>query len=169
MLKRSATPGLVAIGCTIPVSSWWFIQLTGLIDIHSQAIGDVSIQAMHAILILQFLSVCLFCSYWAGESHDRSSRQPALVQIAPSVVATVLPAWPLLAMLSIAGGISASQIIMAEASLFTAGLAVALIARAMHNLNLNTEINRLLPSVLGLASATLFWLFRTDWFDWVGL
>jgi hypothetical protein len=39
----------------------------------------------------------------------------------------------------------------------------------MHNLNLNTEINRLLPSVLGLASATLFWLFRTDWFDWVGL
>jgi hypothetical protein len=169
MLKRSATPGLIAIGCTIPVSSWWFIQLTGLIDSYSQAIGDISVQAIHTMLILQFLSVCLFCSYWAAEPYDQSSRRPALLQIAPSVVATVLPAWPLLAMLSIAGGLSAGQVIMAEASLFFAGLAVALIARAIHKLLLSTEINRLLTSVLGLASATLFWVFRTDWFDWAGL
>ena len=53
--------------------------------------------------------------------------------------------------------------------LFFAGLAVALIARAMLELRLSTEINRLLTSVLGLASATLFWVFRTDWFDWAGL
>lgn len=169
MWKIAATPGLVAIGCMIPVGSWWFAQLTGLVKIHSPTIGDVSVQAIQAMLILQLLSVCLFSPHWAAGAYERSPQQPACVHIGTSVIAAILPAWPLLAILALASGVSASQTAMGEASLLAAGFALALFARAFQNQRISAEISRLSLGILGLVTATLAWLFRLEWFDWLGL
>ena len=167
--KIAATPGLVAIGCMIPVSGWWIIQLSGHLEKHSPAIGNVSLQAILAILLLQFLSVSLFSPYWAAESHEQSPHRFAFVQTGVSVISSVLPAWPLLAMLSLASGVSASIFGKAEAVVLATGITIALIARSFQELNFRPEITRLSQSFLGLVAATLVWVFRFDWFHWIGL
>ena len=167
--KIAATPGLIAIGCMIPVSVWWFMQLSGHLEKHSPAIGNVSLQAIQAILILQLLSVSLFSPHWAAASHAQSLRRFAFVPTGIAVISSVLPAWPLLAMLSLASGVSAIKFGKAEAVVLASGITIALIARSFQELNLGAEATRLSQSLLGLVAATLVWVFRFDWFHWIGL
>ena len=169
MWNIMATPGLVAIGCLIPVSSWWIIQLSGHLEKLSPATGNVSLQAIQAILILQLLSVSLFSPHWAVESHQQSPHRFAFVQTGVAVISSVLPAWPLLAMLSLASGVSASKFGKAEAVVLATGVTIAMVARSFQELNFGAELTRLSQSFLGLVAATLVWVFRFDWFRWIGL
>ena len=169
MWKIAATPAVIAIGCLIPVSSWWFIQVYGLLGTVSSAISIVSLQALQIMLLVQFLSVSLFSPHWAVESYEQSPQRIAFVRAGASIVSSVLPAWPLLAMLSLASAVSASEIANAEAMVLVTGLSVALVARAFQGLRLGAEITRLSQSFLGLVAATLVWVFRLDWFHWIGL
>ncbi len=169
MWNIAATPGLVAIGCLIPVSSWWFMQVSGLSQTTGPAIADVNLQAIHAVLLLQLLTVSLFSPHWAAASHDQSSQRIAAVRIGASVISSVLPAWPLLAMLSLASEVSAGEFVTAEAVVLATGFSVALIARAFQSLSFSAEITRLSQAFLGLVVATLVWVFRFDWFHWIGL
>ncbi len=169
MWKLTATPGVIAIGCLIPVSSWWFLQVYGLLGTVSSAISIVSLQASQIMLLVQFLSVSLFSPHWAVESQEQLPQRYTFFRVGASVVSSVLPAWPLLAMLSLAGAASAYEIATAEAMVFITGLSVALIAQALHSLRFGAEITRLSQTFLGLVAATLVWEFRLDWFHWIGL
>ena len=82
----TATPGLVAIACLVPVSSWWFMQIVGL---PGPAINNASLQAVQAILLLQFLCAGLFSPQWTTESSGRISSGLNIVGACGSVGAFV--------------------------------------------------------------------------------
>ncbi len=169
MWKIAATPAVISIGCLIPVSSWWFIQLSGLLGTVSPAIGNISLLALQALLLVQFLVVSLFSPQWAVESNEQSSQRFAFIRVGGSVISSILPAWPLLAMLSLATAVSATELATAEAMVLTAGISVAFIAHLFQYLGLGAEVTRLSQIFLGLTAATLVWVFRLDWFHWIGL
>ena len=168
MWKVAATPGLIAIGCMLPVSIWWFIQASMLLATHSPAVSDVSLQAIHAMLLVQFLSVSLFSPHWQGESNEQSP-QITFARMGTSVMSFVLPSLPLLAMLSLASGVTTGKIARAESSILVTGLCIAVIARVVPRLSLGAEFSRQLQYFLGLVAAMLVWVFRHDWFHWIGL
>ncbi len=169
MWNIAVTPSLVAVGCLIPVSGWWIIQLSGHLEKFSPATGAVSMQAIQAILLLQLLSVSLFSPHWVTESHQKSPHRVSFGQTGVSIISSILPAWPFLAMLSLASGIPASKFGKAEALVLATGLTIALIARSFQNLNVSAEVTRLSQSFLGLVAASLIWVFRIDWFEWIVL
>jgi len=162
--KIAVTPGLVAVGCLIPVSSWWFMQIDGL---PAAGIDNASLQAVQAILLLQFLSVCLFSPQWAANSQ--SAQRFAFVEAGASVAAFVVPAWPLLAMLALASEVSAGEFAVAEAAVLITGILIASISQGIEHLALGKETTRLSQILLGLVAATLVWVFRPEWFHWIGL
>ncbi len=133
------------------------------------ATADVSVLAIQAILLLQLLSISLFSPYWVTESHEKSPHRVSFVKTGVSIFSSILPAWPFLAMLSLASGIPASKFGKAEALVLATGLTIALIARSFQNMNVSAEVTRLSQSFLGLAAASLIWAFRIDWFEWIVL
>ena len=169
MWKLAATPSVIAIGCLLPVSSWWFMQLSSLLGTNSPAIGNISLQALQALLLVQLVVVSLFSPQWAVESNEQSTQRFAFVRVAASVISSVLPAWPLLAMLSLATAVSATELATAEAMVLTTGFSVAFIAHVFQGLGLGAEVTRLSQIFLGLVAATVVWVFRLDWFHWIGL
>ena len=169
MWKIAVTPSLVGVGCLVPVSGWWIIQLSGHLEKVSPATGDVSMLAIQAILLLQLLSISLFSPHWVADSHEKSPLRVSFMQTGISVISSILPAWPLLAMLSLASGMPVSKFGKAEALVLTTGLTIALIARSFQHLNVSAEVTRLSQSFLGLVAASLVWAFRVDWFQWIVL
>lgn len=164
MRKLTALPTLIAIGCFITVTSWWFMQLSLSPGTNAVAIHEISLRAMRVILLLQLLSISLFAPLWLGMSSGHAATHSAT-----TILSALFPAWPLLAILWLATGIPVTALAKTEAVVFGAGLLIALLARAIQYLVENTEINRLLQTSLGLAAATTTWLFRTEWLQWIAL
>ncbi len=91
MWNIAATPGLIAIGFLIPVSSWWFMQLSVLSQTNGLTTTNVSLQAIQLVLLLQILTVSLFSPLWAADSIDQLPQRVAIARIALSVFSAVLP------------------------------------------------------------------------------
>jgi len=165
----TATPGMIAIGCLLPVSGWWFMQMFVLGANPGTAAGNTSMQAVQAIVLLQFLSVSLFVPQVTANSHPASTQRFALPGLVAPVAAFVLPAWPFLVMLSLASGLSLRGFAAVEAGVLVVGLAVALLARGFRYLEPGAELNRLLQYFPGLVAAISVWIFRQDLLHWIGL
>jgi hypothetical protein len=155
-------PVLMAIGCVITVASWWFMQLSLLTDINAAAVGDVSLRAMRALLLLQLVSISLFAALWLSKSEAFAAAQSATI-----LLSAILPAWPLLAMLSLATGLSAVALAKTEMLVLGAGVLVTLFARAIQSVSVSAEAKRLLQSSLGLVAAAITWSFRAHWLQWI--
>jgi len=165
----TATPGMIACGCLLPVSGWWFMQMLVLGANPGAAAADTSMQAVQAIVLLQFLSVSLFVPQVTANLHPESTQRCALLGLLVPVAAFVLPAWPFLAMLSLGSGLSASDFAAIEAGVLAIGLAVALLARGFRYFEPGAELNRLLQYFPGLVAALSVWLLRQDLLHWIGL
>lgn len=163
------TPSFVTIGCLLPASVWWLSLLSGHFQIYNPAIGDINLQALQIILTLQLVSVSLFSPFWATDTDAGSAHATALTRAMISTTSAVLPAWPLLAMLSLASGVSAGKIGKAQVLVFFAGIAMTLFAYGLRQLKLTTETRHVAVSLVGVVAAILFWVFRLDWFRWVVL
>jgi len=162
--KLTALPALIAIGCVITVAGWWLMQVSLVAGTNATAIHAISLRAMRVIFLLQMLSTSLFAPLWLG----RPSGQAATHSFT-SVLSALFPAWPLLALLWLATGISATAMAGTETMVLGAALVVALLARGIQHLVLDTEINRLLQTSLGIAAATATWLFRGEWLQWIAV
>jgi len=90
----TATPGMIAFGCLLPVSGWWFMQMFVVTANPGAAAAGTSVQAVQAIVLLQFLSVSLFVPQVTANSHAVSTQRFALLGLLVPVAAFVLPAWP---------------------------------------------------------------------------
>lgn len=166
MRSLAAAPGLVAMGYLIPVSGWWFTQLPGLLEKHSPSVAGISLQALQATLILQLIVVTLFSPLWSASRNEQPAWRNAIVTPGLSVALSILPAWPLLAMLCLASVAPFSKLAQVQVAVLAAGLAVALLARGFRNFEFGVEATRLLQAFLGLVAATLAWIFRHAWWQW---
>ena len=165
----TATPGMIAIGCLLPVSGWWFMQMSVIPANPGPAASNASMQAVQAIVLLQFLSVSLFVPQVTANSQPGSSHRCALFGLAVPVAAFVLPAWPFLTMLSLGSGLSARDFATAEAGVLVVGLAVALLSRGLRYFEFGVEVNRLLRISPGLVAAISVWMLRRELWSWIGL
>jgi hypothetical protein len=162
------TPGLLAIGCLVPVSSWWFMQ-TGGLSASGAAINAASLQAIKALLLLQFLSICLFSPQWIADSENRPAQRFTMVEVSASLAAFALPAWPLLAMLALASEVSAAGFAVAQVAVLVTGILLASISRGIDVLVNGEEIARLSRLLLGIIAASLVWVFRLELYQWTDL
>jgi len=169
MRNLTATPGLIAIACLLPVSSWWFMQMLVLPASTGTGASSASMQALRALVLLQFLSVSLFGPQVTTKLQHESGRRIALLELGTPTAAFVLPAWPLLAMLLLASGLSAGEFAAAEAGVAVVGLAVMLLARGLRYFRLSAETKRMAQVFLGLVAACSVWLFRQELLRWIGL
>lgn len=163
----TTAPGLVAIGCMIPVSGWWLLQMTTTINGGGTLNSYSSIQAVQTLVLLQVLTVTLFAPIWATTMEDRSPAKIVAARIATPVFSAVLPAWPLLAMLWLASGIPVAAFAILEAGVLAAGVALGFIAVAIRRPQMNPEMTRLVPVCLGLTSATIAWVLRSNILGWL--
>ena len=167
MRNLTTIPALLAIACLITVSTWWLLQLSALPRMNAAAINDISLQAARTLLLLQLMSISLFAPLWPTAALGGAKQPDASAHIVMPVLAAILPAWPLLALLWLASGIAATAVVKIEVLVLGVGLAVTLLARAIHRLDLNTEAERLLQTSLGIAAAAASWLFRAEWLQWI--
>ena len=160
MRNVSATPAVLTIAYLVPVSIWWFAQTSLLLQASNPVFVPFSINVLQTLSVVQILCLCLFVPHWVrpqlGMTHD-----------ATTIATSLLPAWPLVAMLGLATGIPATALIATQAVAASIGLAVAGIAMVVQRLRMSAEVLRLSQACLGLAAATLAWLLRSEWLQWL--
>jgi len=161
--KLTALPAFIAIGCLVAVAAWWFMQWSLLPATNAAAIHDISLQAMRLILLLQMISINLFAPLWANRPYASVTENSTT-----SIFAALFPAWPLLAILWLATGVSAAALAATEALVLGAGWVVTLLGRTIRQLTPQAEISRLMLASLGLVAAATAWLFRVEWLQWIG-
>lgn len=151
MRELDATPSWLTVMYLVPISIWWLTQLAILTVPLSPPLAGFSLQVLHALLLTQMLSLCLFAPRWR----------------AISVATALLPAWPILGMLGFAAGVSVAALAATEAVIAITGLIVMALTVLVRKLFSGDEIQRLAITGLGLAAAILAWASRTLWLQWV--
>ena len=154
-----ATPAFLTITWLIPLSIWWLTQLFVLSTAAATVVGPMSLQALHTLLLVQLLSVCLFAPHWA---HPKS----LIVRNGSEIAASILPSWPLIAMLWLATGVSAAALGSTQLLVAIVGLALLAIAHHVRRVAGRHEVARILNTSLGLIAATLAWLYSDKWLQW---
>jgi hypothetical protein len=144
----------------IPVSVWWFAQMSLLLQASNPVLVPFSISVLQTLSVLQVLSLCLFVPHW-------NQPQLGMTHSAKTIATSLLPAWPLFAILGLATGVPETALIASQALAAGIGLAVAGITTFVQRLHLRAEIMRLSRACLGLAAATLAWLLRGAWLQWL--
>lgn len=160
MRTVSATPAVLTMTYLVPVSVWWFVQMSLLLQASNPVFVPFSIHVLQTLSIVQVLYLCLFAPHWV-------QPQPGMTNSAVAVATALLPAWPLFAILGLATGVPVTALIATQAVAAVAGLAVARIATFVRRLRLSAELLRLSQACLGLAAATLAWSLRSEWLQWL--
>ena len=160
MRNVSATPAVLTIAYLVPVSVWWFAQMSLLLQASEPLLVPFSINVLQTLSVVQVLCLCLFVPHWIQPQLD-------MTHSATTIATSLLPAWPLFAILGLATGIPATAIVATQAVAAAIGLAVAGAATFVQRLHLGVEILRLSQACLGLAAATLAWLLRSEWLQWI--
>jgi hypothetical protein len=152
----SITPAVLTLIYLIPVSIWWFAQLS----IGLQSPGPISLQAFEALLLTQVLCLCLLAPQW-------SRTTAGFKEGATAVAASLLPSWPLFALLCLASGISFISLAAAQAITAILGLVSISILDLLHRVPVNAEAARLVRASFGLIIATFAWSTHATWLPWV--
>jgi hypothetical protein len=160
MRKVSATPAVLTITYLVPVSVWWFAQMSILLHASEPLLVPFSLNVLQTLSIVQVLSLCLFVPHWI-------QPQLGMTYGATTIATSLLPAWPLFAILGLATGVPATALIATQAVAAGIGLAVAGIASFVQRLPVTAEVLRLSKACLGLTAATLAWLLRSQWLQWI--
>ncbi len=160
MRNVSATPAVLTIAYLVPVSVWWFAQLSLLLQASNPVLVPFSINVLQTLSVVQLLCLCLFAPHWI-------KPQLGMAHSATTIATSLLPAWPLFALLGLATGIPASALIATQAVAACVGLAVAGAATFLQRLHVSAEGLRLSQSCLGLAAASFAWLLRDEWLRWL--
>jgi hypothetical protein len=160
MRNVRATPAVLTLTYLVPVSVWWFAQMSILLQASEPLLVPFSLNVLRTLSIVQVLSLCLFVPHWI-------QPQLGMTYGATAIATSLLPAWPLFAMLGLATGIPATALIATQAVAAGVGLAVAGIAMVVQRLRMSAEVLRLSQACLGLAAATLAWLLRSEWLQWL--
>jgi len=149
---------VVAIAYSLPVSAWWMLQLP---DVAAAAPGDAlhaSVVALQTTLELQLLAVCLFAQQWAKLES----------KTLPTILLTLMPAWPLLAMLGFSTGAPLFGLVLFQAGIFAVGVTILSSSRAITHLFRNRTGAEPLCFGVGIVAAAFVWSFRANVVAWIG-
>lgn len=148
-------PVFVAVAVSIPVATWWLLQLPGLSPVASTGALGASTQALQVLIVLQLLSVCLLYRYWM---HSMST-----------IALTLIPTWPLVAMLGLAAGAPLTEIVVSQLLLLAIAFVLTLGAARLDKLLREHSAKDTLHAIVGIGAAALAWSFRSDWLGWLGI
>ena len=155
MRNMIVAPVFVAAAFSIPVATWWLLQLPGLSPVASTGTLGASIQALHILIVLQLLSVCLLYRYWM---HSMSM-----------IALTLIPTWPLVAMLGLAAGAPLTEVVVSQLLLLAIALVLTLGATRLDKSLREHSAKDTLHAIVGIGAAALAWSFRSDWLGWLAI
>ena len=167
MQPLSATPILFTLIYSALISVWWFAQLSMLSPLPGPALAPVSSQVLQALVAVQIFCLCLFVPIWV--LHDSKQAGPRSFSLRYSLIiaSSVLPAWPLIAMLGLATGVSFTSLAATQALAILIGLAVASVAALGRSLATTIDLQRLLSTSIGTIAAASAWLLRDSYLQWL--
>lgn len=151
MRQLSAAPSLVAFIYLVPISTWWLTELSIMPEPASPVLATFSSVVLKTLVTTQMLSLCLFVTRWSPVS----------------IATSLLPAWPVLALLGLAAGITLGSLAITQAIIATTGILICGVAMMLRRILPDSEVMHLSFSVLGLAVAVLAWFLRGYWLQWV--
>lgn len=146
-------PAWLSICWLAPLGTWWSMKMWLLPQPLSAPLGVFSKQALVTLITVQLLTICLFSAYWPTRST--------------SIVMSLAPAWPVLAILGLGAGASATNLAGSQFAAFAAGFAVVSGSRFAREKGTDAELTRLVVASIGVAAAMLTWVLRDYWTGWI--
>lgn len=167
MQPLSATPILFTLIYSSLISVWWFAQLSMLSPLPGPALAPVSSQVLQALVAVQILGLCLFVPMWILHDSKQAGPRSSRLRYPLIIASSLLPAWPLIAMLGLATGVSFTSLAITQALAIGIGLAVAIVATLGQNLVATVELQRLINTGIGALAAACAWLLRDSFLHWL--
>jgi hypothetical protein len=167
MRALKLTPALVGLLCALPISIWWFAQLTLVSPLPGPALAPLSREVLTVLVSVQLLVMCLFAPLWVLNDARLCNGRSGALLAAATIASMLLPAWPLIVMLGLASGASFSGLLTAQIAIASAGLVIVAIASVSRALFDTTESLRLILTGLGAVAAFIAWSLRASWLQWL--
>lgn len=164
MPRLSAMPAILGGAMVFALASWWLasIALQGRAAYADAA--TLSAQAASAAIFVQWLAIALIARSATAKGDGKESRW---VWEWVSMLAVVLPFWPLLVLFWLTSKLSATTLVVSQ---LIAVLLVALmlvIGRMFGSLTIGTETRRLLTITTNIVVAALIWTNQSRLIEWV--
>lgn len=159
MPKLNAGPPLLTLIGIIPFSTWWIAQMLLLEHTAGPAIGEFSLAVLRTVVMAQVLGLCLFVPGWLAEAPT-TTTSVALGSVS-IVLPAVVPAWPLIAVLGLASGAGAGQLVLAQLAVITAGTLAVFASGLLRRLP--DAGQPLAGRCLGLTLAAVAWYTGDAW------
>ena len=165
MRSISLTPPLLALSITIPVSVWWFAQLSLVSPLPGPTLAPMSLQALQTLVSFELACLCLFGPLWI--LSPRIDSGSTLLSNSIAVISFVVPPLPLLGMLSYASGSSLLSLAFAVLGVAAVGVAVLGITQLVLRQAGTSEAQRLAVTCSGALAAVAVWSSRSVWLHWI--
>ena len=166
MQSLNATPSLLALTLSIPLSVWWFSQMSMMSPLPGPGLTPTSLQALLVFLGVQVSCLCLFGPLWQMADQRSPEPHPSVIKSMTDSAAFLLPTLPLLAMLGYATGVSLARLGATQVFIFAIGTAVAVVARLALMRISSPDAQRLVVTSIGALAATVAWSSRSNCFQW---
>ncbi|MDH3748009.1 MAG: hypothetical protein OER97_07350 [Gammaproteobacteria bacterium] len=164
MPRLSAMPAILGGAIVFAVASWWLasIALQGRAGYADAA--TLSAQAASVAIFIQWLAIALIARSVSATSNGTASLW---VWEWVSMLAVVLPFWPLLGLLWLTSKLSAITLVASQliAVLLAALMLVA--SRAIASLPVGAELRQLLTITASVAVVAVIWLNQSRLAEWV--
>jgi hypothetical protein len=144
--RLSAIPAAVTLVWLVPIGLAWLAALSMMSPLPGPALGPLSLDVLRIALVAQLVTLCLFAPQW----HSLA------------VPASLLPAWPMLALLGHAAGIPAPSLIGTQVVAAGTGLLLTALTAPLRRPP-GGETAQLLRGTAGVVAAGLAWLVRDTW------
>lgn len=146
MRRLSPIPAVVTLLWLVPAGTAWLAELSMMSPLPGPALAPASLDALHVVLLAQCLSLVLFAPQWQ----------------AAAVPTALLPAWPLLALLGYATGVTLITLMITQLFAAAAGLLVVAVTAPLRR-PAGGDTLRLARASAGLVAAAIAWLLRDAW------
>ena len=146
MRRLSAIPAVVTLVWLLPAGAAWFAELSMMSPLPGPELGPASLDTLRLVLLAQLLALCLFAPQWQANA----------------VAASLLPAWPLVALLGYATGIPAPTLVGTQIGIAATGLLITALTAPLRRPG-GGETAQLLRAAAGTVAAGIAWLVRDSW------
>lgn len=167
MQSLRATPALLAILLSIPVSTWWFASVSLAAPLPGPLLVPLSLQVLTTFFGLQITCLALFAPLWIAGNCNLSENRSDVIGGAVDIISFLLPTFPLVVMLGLATGVSFALLATIQFIVFTLGSAIAFVARFAGSRVVDPDNQRLLVTAIGVIGAACIWSSHAIGLQWV--
>ena len=169
MRALKLAPAMLGLMCSLPISFWWFARLSLVSPLPGPQLAPLSLEALQVLVSLQLLILCLFAPLWLLHDSSLFKGRSGVLRGATAIASTLLPVWPLIAMLGLASGVSFSGLLTTQIVILVSGLAILALATVARALFHSVESQRLILTSFGVVAAFVAWSLRAIWLQWLSI